>query len=70
MRKTIQNDVEKGRPNVSAGIMLISSPTPMTQRKNLFLRVAAEESGCIPLEETFVFMGSLNALAVVELDCG
>jgi len=42
----------------------------MTQRKNVFLKVAAQESGCIPIEETLVLMGGLNALAAVELDCG
>mgnify|MGYP006114546843 CR=1 FL=1 len=66
----VEADVEKDRPNAIATMLLISSPSPMTQRKNVFLKVAAQESGCIPIEETLVLMGGLNALAAVELDCG
>ena len=59
----------KGRPNPIASMLLVTSPSPVTRYKEVFLKVAAMESGCTPIESTFVFQGSLNAVASVELDC-
>jgi hypothetical protein len=63
-------DIEKNRPNDIAYMLLVSSPSPATQYKEILLKVAARESGCTPIEETFVFRGAANVAAAVELDCG
>jgi hypothetical protein len=65
--KIAEADVEKGRPNAIASMVLIYTPSPVTRYKDVFLKVAAQESGCIPLEETLAMGGVAGH---VELDCG
>lgn len=62
-------DAQKGRPNPVAHLLLISSRSPVTRYKDILMGAAAQESGCKPIEKTFVFRGSLNSVASVELDC-
>ena len=64
--KIIEADVEKGRPNAIASMVLIYTQFPQTRYKDVYLKAAAQESGCIPLEETLV----IGRGGYVEVDCG
>lgn len=63
-------DAERDRPNPVAGLLLVSSRSPITRYKDILMGAAAQESGCVPMEDTFTFIGSMNVVASVELDCG
>jgi hypothetical protein len=63
-------DAEKGRPNPVANLLLVSSRSPVTRYKDILMSAAAQESDCTPIEKTFVYRGSTNTVASVELDCG
>lgn len=63
-------NVQKGRPNPVANLLLVISRSPVTRYKEILMNAAAQESGCTPIEATFTFRGSANTVAAVELDCG
>ena len=58
----------KGRPNPTAKMRLFTSPNPVTLHKKDVLQIAAMESGCTPIESTFVFQSTLNIITSLKLD--
>jgi hypothetical protein len=62
-------NAQKGRVNPTAHMLLFKSHKPVTRYKEILLNAAKIESGCKPIESTFVFINSGNTVAAVELNC-
>lgn len=62
-------NVQKGRVNPIANMMLVGGRGPITNRKPAFLKAAELRSGCIAREETFLFVGEVFLMAAVDLKC-
>ena len=68
--------VEISEPKLSSGLsnpvahmLLLRSSSSITSRKSAFIEAAELKSGCSVVEDTFIFSGSINSVAAVELQC-
>ena len=59
----------RGLTNPVAHMLVVFSTAPVTLRRTAFIEAAEQHSGCKAIKETFVFQGSTNGVAAVELDC-
>jgi hypothetical protein len=59
----------ESKTHLIANMLLMKGIGPVTGRKSAFIEAAELKSGCVAMEETFVFLGAVAAVAVVELEC-
>lgn len=62
-------NASQNRPNPVAQMFLVSGGGPVAGRTQKFLKAAEQKSGCKAIDNTFVYLGSVAAVAAVELDC-
>lgn len=59
----------ESKTQLIANMLLMKAAGPVTGRKPAFIEAAELKSGCVAIEETFLFVSSGAAVAAVELEC-